>query len=801
MDNHEKCTHCKEKIVVPAVLKTKKEDLLFCCHGCKTVYEILHEKGLKQYYQLRDNASSLSGPVNISSEKYLYLDNQEFAEKYVKEVSGTKVIKFYLEGIHCVACLWLLEKLPEFIPKVITSQLNMSKSICTVTTSKDIKLSTVAKQFELLGYKPHPVMESSEAEELAKKEDRKMLIKIAVAFACAGNIMLLATSLYAGLEEENLKEYFRWLNLIISLPVLLYSATPFYQSAWSAVKMKKISIDIPIVFAIFMVTISGVYSLLTGTDHLYFDSITVLVFLLLFARFILKKAQQRGLSSTEISSFFANQVAYKPMDGSDELEAVPAKFLKQHDKVVVPSGENIPADGLVIKGTSNINSSLLTGESIPERVEKGSYVYSGTINLDSPLTVQIMNTAEESRLGKILKSVESGWNTKADIVLFADLIAKYFVYIVFSIATAVAISFALAGNIEAGLTRALTLIIITCPCALGLTTPLALTLTLGRLAKQGIIVKNEQVIEKLTKAENIFLDKTGTLTYGSFQVSKVENLSEKITNIYEIIYALEARSKHPIAKAICTYIEKKFYSENKVIHTIELSNYAEIPGQGVSAIFDNKKFEIKKSSRPHYESLTNIAVYQDGTEIMLISLKDELRDDAVESIKTIKNNNLTPYIISGDNQKTVNEVAQKLKIESEKALGNITPEQKNDFMLKNPRTIMVGDGANDAIALSNAYVSVAVHGSVDISLRVADIYISKTGVSNLTKVIEASHDTLKVIKRNLKFSLVYNLLGATLAIFGFITPLVAAILMPISSLTVLVSTFVSTKKLKNLDHI
>lgn len=801
MKSHEKCTHCGEKIVVPTLLKTDNSEFIFCCHGCKTVYEILHDKGLEQYYQLRKNASDESStPVIITNDKFLYLDNSEFLDKYSKKVADTVIVKFYLEGIHCVACLWLLEKLPEFVPGVIISELNMSKSICTVTATKDTKFSSVAKQFEILGYKPHPVMESSEIEALAKKEDRSMMIKIGVAFACAGNIMLLASSLYAGLEEEGLKEYFRWLNLFISLPVVLYSAIPFYQTAWAAIKNRQISIDVPIVVAIILVTLSGVYNLFIGSEHIYFDSISVLVFLLLFARFILKKAQQKGLSTTEVSSFFANQVAYRPIDGTNEYEAIHAKFLKIHEKIIVPEGENIPVDGLVLEGTSNINTSLLTGESVPEKVSKGSYVYSGTINLDSTLTVQVLNTIEESRLGKILKSVESGWNTKADIVLFADRIAKYFVLVVFSLAFLVTLYFGINAELETGLVRALTLIIITCPCALGLTTPLALTLTLGRLAKNGIIIKNEKIIEKLTKVKEIFLDKTGTLTYGSFQVIKWVNQEDHIENLYEIIHTLESKSKHPVARAINDYLVKDFYNKSKILKPVEISDFKEVPGIGVGGIYAGNHFSIKSSKLEKSPSTTTVGVFINDKEVITIFLKDELREDAIDSLKQIQKAQITPYIISGDNQATVNEISAKLGLSQTNCFGGVSPEQKNKYISKHPNAIMVGDGANDAIALSNAFVGIAVHGSVDMSLRAADIYISKAGVKNLAKLIAASQDTMSVIKRNLKFSLIYNIIGAILALTGHITPLLAAVLMPISSLTVLISTFVSTKRLKQLDR-
>jgi heavy metal translocating P-type ATPase len=800
MLNPNTCSHCGEKIVIPSKLKLKNEEYLFCCNGCKTVFEILHDKGFQEYYRLKKTSDSISNPVVISEEKYLYLDDKDFLSKYTKQINNTHTMKFYLEGIHCVACLWLIEKLPEFIPGVLSSELNMSKSTCTVTTLENVNFSDVAKQFEMLGYKPHPVLETSEIEALAKKEDRKMLIKIAVAFASAGNIMLLAISLYAGLEEHYLKEYFRWLNFYLSLPVLLYSATPFYHSAFTAVKNRKISIDIPIVVAIILVTIAGVISLFQGTDHLYFDSITVLVFLLLFARYVLKKAQQKSLSATEVSSFFANQFATRINSETGIEEVVHAKFLNKLEKIIVRPGQNIPVDGLVLEGDSNINSSLLTGESLPEKVTKGSYVYSGTINLDKNLIVQVLNTPEESRLGKILESVESGWNQKADIVEFSDRIARYLVYTVFSLSIIIIFIMGFYDQWAEGMIRALTLIIITCPCALGLTTPLALTLTLGRLAKVGIIIKNEKVIEKLTKAKRIFLDKTGTLTYGSFQVVHFKS-NQQIKNFEDIIFALESRSKHPIAKSITQYLEKKYYEQNIQFQNISIDNFKEIPGIGVYGEVAGVTYEIKASDLSNNQTTTNVGIYQNAALVGEIQLRDEIRLDAKKSVDLLKKFHLKPMIISGDNQLTVNEVAKVLDIPFENAKGRVSPEEKNSIIQSHDKSVMVGDGANDAIALSSAFVGIAVHGSVDIALRAADVYISKSGVRHVLDLLTAANETMRVIRRNLVFSLVYNIIGTACALLGLITPLFAAILMPLSSLTVLISTFISTKKLNELDKI
>jgi heavy metal translocating P-type ATPase len=792
IEKSQNCVHCKEPIIVPSSLKIDGEEILFCCNGCKTVYEILHTQGLENYYKLKKNSGSeKSTPIRLSNEKYIYLDSDDFLNKYSNSTDSIVSLRFYLEGVHCVACLWLIEKIPELIPELVSSQLNMSKSVVTVTGIKDIKFSKVAKLLEQLGYRPHPIMESEDIDYLNKIEDRKMMIKIAIAFACAGNVMLLSSSIYTGAEGV-FKEYFRVTSFIVSLPVVLFSAIPFYKTAFSALRNRKVSIDIPIVFAIILVMVSGAFNLITGSDHIYFDSITVLIFLLLFARFLLKKAAQKGLSASEISNFFSNQVANK-LNINNEIESVHAKFLNKLDKIVVRSGENIPADGIITEGSSTVNNSLLSGESLPVKVNKGDYVYSGTINIDSSLTIQVMNNIEDSRLGKILKNVEAGWNQKADIVTFADVVAKYFIITVLTLATITLLYFGLMQNWETGFVRALTLIIITCPCALGLTTPLALTLTLSRLAKNGIIVKNEKVIEKLTKAKQVFLDKTGTLTYGTFQIIDWKTI-EKTDNIENIIYSLESRSEHPIAKAISEYIIKNKSSQKLQIEIVPFNSFNEIPGVGVEGYFNNQFFQIKSTTGLNDKAVTSVGVYLNNKLIHNILLKDQLRDGAKQAIDKIKSFNMEPFILSGDNSSTVQETASSLNISPKNALSSVSPERKNDFISQYSQGVMIGDGANDAIALSKAYVGIAVHGSVDISLRAADIYISKSGVNHITELFEAVFSTMAVIKRNLKFSLIYNIIGATLAVTGHITPLLAAVLMPLSSLTILISTFISSRK-------
>jgi Cu2+-exporting ATPase/Cu+-exporting ATPase len=290
------------------------------------------------------------------------------------------------------------------------------------------------------------------------------------------------------------------------------------------------------------------------------------------------------------------------------------------------------------------------------------------------------------------------------------------------------------------------------------------------------------------------LDKTGTLTYGTFQIIEWQTI-EDIENIDNIVYSLESRSEHPIAKAISEYIIQIKSSKNLQIDVVKIDSFNEIPGVGVEGHLNNNYFQIKSTSSSTDEAVTTVGVYLNNKLIHRVMLKDQLRDGALAAIDKIKSFNMEPFILSGDNKNTVQEIAKSLNISSENAFSSVSPEEKNNFISKYDQGVMVGDGANDAIALSNAYVGIAVHGSVDISLRAADIYISKSGVNHLTELFEAVFGAMTIIKRNLKFSLFYNILGASLAITGHITPLLAAVLMPLSSLTVLISTFISSKKL------
>ena len=774
------CIHCDEDILIPIFSDNDQEHKEpFCCRGCLTVFTVINNKGLEKYYEIKKQSAIFKrrSPVEGKFQQFSYLDQKDFLDDYSYEnLYKSPTMEFYLEGIHCVACLWLIEKLPEYLEDVEQSRLDMQKSVATISIKAGGKFSNVARELNNLGYKPHALKRNQDTKALRTKEERKMLLKIGIAAAGASNIMLYAVSLYAGATGE-LAHYFNLMSVIFAVPVLFYSASPFYKTAWNAMKNRTLSIDIPISMALLVGAASGFYNLFTGVNENYFDSLTALVFLLLLSRYFLNKVQEEGLTANDLNFFYEGNTVLKKID-NDFIEIHP-QFLKIGDIIKISTNEMIPADGTVLEGESLINNSLLTGESKPLAVTVNQEVFSGTVNLTHDLLIKVENVKENSRIGKILKQIESGWIQKSPIVDLTNRISKHFILTVFVLAIGLFFAFFLKGETKTGLDRAFTLLIVTCPCALALATPLTLTRTLSRAQKIGIIIKNNEVVEKLSKTNTIFFDKTGTLTYGILKINNFKELNIAKTPLFEVINTLEQFSTHPVAIALKEYA---FDQGARTIHP--LNDYQEHMGTGVSGVINQHFYEIKSHK-----------IFEDNICIAEFGLEDHIRNDTKASIEALKAQGLDVKLISGDEKSIVDKIGLEAGFDQKNIYSYMTPENKLLMMENNPHTLMVGDGANDAMALSRSYVSVAVLGALDISLRASDIYLTTPGISHVTRLVAISNETMKVVRRNLVLSLFYNMFSVYAAFTGLISPLTAAIVMPISSLTVLVSTIIGTKKL------
>ncbi|MEZ4375128.1 MAG: heavy metal translocating P-type ATPase [Polyangiaceae bacterium] len=813
------CAHCG--LVVPAGLIESEQEHQFCCHGCRTVYHVLHQNGLTAYYDYRRADGTSVGPALASGRSYAHFDEAKFHELYVRhEPDGTLNVRFLLEGVHCAACVWLVEKLPRLVPGVLESRLDLGKNLVALRWDPEqVALSAIAEAIDRLGYPPHPPQADQRAE-LDKKEDRKLLIRIAVAGACAGNVMLMAAALYGGLFQGMAAEYealFRWGSFLLTLPAVLWAAALFYKGAFYALRARAPHMDLPITIGILTGFGWGAYNTLRGTGEIYFDSVTALIFLLLVGRWVQRRHQRRASRAAELlyamapasarliegaTSEDGSLLAFGAASQHYRVREVPLEALELGALVEVRAGDRVPVDGLVVDGASEVDRAWLTGESRPELVEAGAVVHAGTVNVSSRLIVRAERTGHATRMGQLMERVEEAQSRRAPIVLLADRWSGFFVIAVLVLASLTLLSWWSHGPTQA-IEHAVALLIVTCPCALGMATPLAVGAALGRAAQSGLLIKGGDVLERLQKPGRVVFDKTGTLTLGKLVLEDVRGDERYLP----WVLAMERQSAHVIARALVSGLEERLSPEQlaeakrldgvRARERLGAGLFAEIDGhdvrignvQGARCLAEWASQGAEELAR---HGRTPVLVTVDGEVELLLGLGDPLRPDARETLQRLTDLGYDLAVLSGDHPATVEALVRQTGAPFVLALGGVTPEQKLEYVeqwVKERPVVMVGDGVNDAAALSAASVGVAVHGGAEASLQAADVFATRPGLTPVWRLIDGSRKSLGVVRRNLVFSLVYNLVGATLALAGVLNPLIAALLMPLSSLTVVTSSF------------
>jgi P-type Cu2+ transporter len=799
------CQHCG--LPVPPGLLVDGAELQFCCLGCRTVFEAILANGLERYYQLKQSDPGEPNPARPSSRTYLELDDREFLGAHAPEVAkGLRCTELYLEGVHCSACVWLVEKLPRVAQGVVDARLDMRRaSVRIVWEDSQVSLSRIAQTLDSLGYTPHAGHDLTRRE-LRKREDRNLLVRIAIAGAGAGNVMLLAFALYGGSFHGIEHEYgslFRWMSLGIGLVVLLWPGNLFLRGAWAALRTRTAHLDLPIAIGLGAGAVAGTANTLLDRGEIYFDSLTGLVFLLLVGRYVQRRLEQRAADVVE--RLFSLTPNFARLREGQAYREVPIEALCLEQVVEVRPGESFPADCDVIEGESSVDLALLTGESRPVAVSPLDKVFAGAVNIERPVLARVTARGQDTRLGKLLTLMDEYARRKAPIVKLADRVAGYFTIgtITLSFITLVSWHFVDARR---AVDNALSLLIVTCPCGLGLATPFAVAVALGRAARASILVKGGDVLEELGKRvhqrQTIFLDKTGTLTEPGLAV--VEWHGDD--SIADQVAALESLVSHPVARAIAGYADGTLHRDHAAL--------TQATRQGISGTVGGKQFRVGSesfvvestlatSSQPEASGpdwaitarreitskcLTPVWVCVDGLVTSVIGVGSLVRADATKTIQALKAIGYAPVILSGDDPDTVRRLGQQLGIEPGDSRGGLSPEDKLAIVLdatSKGSALMVGDGVNDAAALSAATVGIAVHGGAEASLVAADVYIGRPGVSVLIELLTGSSRTLGVIRRCLGVSLAYNLVAAALAISGIINPLIAAILMPLASFSVL----------------
>lgn len=796
------CSHCG--LVVPAGLIKQGHDTQFCCAGCRTAYDVIRGCGLDRYYRVREAAEAEPAPVKSTGKRYGEMDDALFASLYVKPAgTGLCRVELFLEGVHCAACVWLVERLPSVVKGVVEARLDLRRSLVRVVWDpSQVKLSAVARVLDSLGYPPHPARDSR-SRSVRRVEDRRMLIRLAVAGACAGNVMLLALALYSGAfshMEAQYQHLFRWLSMMFSVVSLAWPGSVFFRGAGAAIRTRTAHLDLPIAVGLAAGGVWGVVNTVLGRGEIYFDSLSVLVFALLVGRLI-QHRQQRWSSDAIELLFSLTPTSTRRVEGGRVVE-VPVEALSVGDTVEVLAGESFPVDGVVEQGESSIDQSLLTGESLPVAVRTGDAVPAGAVSLSGVVRVRVAATGEATRIGRLLKMVEEGTRRRAPIVRLADRIASVFVVAMLSLAALTAGAWLFLDPANA-IDHAVALLIVTCPCALGLATPLAITVAIGRGAQRGILIKGGDAVESLAKPGKdggvIFLDKTGTLTQGRMTLVSWHGPE----HVKPMVAAVEGGSSHPIARALVQGLA--------VSEAPDVVDLKQETGLGITGRVDGREIVVGSSafvrsvtkrvgpgvdeaeSRVIGRGLAPVVVAVDGEAVAVAGVGDPLREDSRRAIDAMRAAGWDVRILSGDHPAVVRAAAGALGIEN--AVGGATPEDKLRIVTEAVHergrggVVMVGDGVNDAAALAAATVGIAVHGGAEASLAAADVYLSRPGVGPVAELLDASRRTLGVIRLNLAVSIGYNATAAALAMTGVITPLIAAILMPASSLTVLTLSF------------
>ena len=800
------CFHCGLPVPKGAsyTVEINNEEKPMCCMGCQSVAQVIVDNGLTDFYNHRTEKSNKPADL-IPAELQIY-DNDALQESFVtfaadEQKGSIREASLILEGIVCAACVWLNERNVKQLEGVIDFRVNYSTHRASLKWDNDkIKLSDVLLAIANTGYNAHP-FDPARLDTLHQKEKSAALRRIALAGIGMMQVMMPAIAIYLGENSDmtdSMLHFLRWISLIITTPVVLYSSRVFFTSAWRDLKRGVFGMDVPVSLAIGSAYIASVWATLTNSGEVYFDSVVMFTFFLLLGRFLEMGARHKAGQVADALVRLLPQTATrleKDSNGNDIQTVIAASELALGDRVLIKPGETIPADGSVIEGASSANESVLTGESMPRHKTVGDTLIGGSVNVESPLTMQIDKLGDSTMLSSIIRLLDRAQSEKPNLAKFADRSAGWFVLLLLGIATAVFAAWWFIDPSRA-FWVALSVLVITCPCALSLATPAALTAATGNLTEQGVLATRGHALETLAKITHVIFDKTGTLTYGRLKVIKTQILSDSLSEkeCKALASGLEASSEHPIAQAIQ---ELSLKPQNFVQLSAE-------SGRGVEGKLDNKAYRIgtqsyvaelagEKNLNQDKSTISSLetTVYL-GTKnqwLAVFDLQDEIRKEAKQSIEKLQAMGIKVSLLSGDNPQAVKAVSQSLKIEA--ASAELLPADKlakvQQYQSQGEVVAMIGDGVNDAPVLAAADVSIAMGSGSQLAQASADMILLSENLAQLPSSIHLSKRMQSIIHQNFAWAIIYNVVAIPLAAMGWVAPWMAAIGMSMSSLVVVLN--------------
>ncbi len=771
-----------------------------CCAGCQAVAQTIAGEDLEAYYRSRTAFAPGAAVEADDAERLRLYDLDSVQDGLVQRDGDVREVQLLLEGITCSACVWLNEQHLSRLPGVLLAEVNYTTHRARVRwNATQVRLSEILRAVREIGYSAFPATLAN-AEQSRRRESRAALWRLFVAGFGMMQVMMYAVPAYLaddGTMTADIERLMRIASFVLTVPVVFYSAGPFFRGAWRDLRRRRLGMDVPVALGIAVSFLASVIATFGSGGEVYYDSITMFVFFLLGGRFLEMRARQKAASSLEYLDralpLGAHRLTGYP--GSHDAEEVPAVTLRAGDLVLVKPGEVVPADGTLVDGETETDEALLTGESLPVVKRAGAPLVAGAVNRLSPAVMRVERVGEATRASHIRRLTERAAGQRPPIVEITDRIAGWFVASVLLVAAA-AVAYWLRVDPERALWIGVSVLVVTCPCALSLATPTALAVSVGALARRGVVVTRVQAIEALERVTHVVLDKTGTLTQGRLSLTGA-TFADGVerTHALGIAAALERGSEHPIAHAI------QEAARHIGIRAPSSAALHAVPGSGVEGEIDAIRYRL--GNRRYVAQLARVLpppadAEDDSTAVWLgakerwlarFSLRDALRPEARELVRALRAHGKRVLVLSGDEPAAVSSLAGSLGIDTYE--GGMTPESKQARVkaLQDTGAVvaMVGDGVNDAPVLAQAQVSVAMGSGAIVSQAQSDLVLLSGRLGGLTDALSTAHRTLRIVRENLGWATLYNVVALPLAVAGYITPWLAGIGMAGSSLLVVLN--------------
>lgn len=788
------CFHCGEKIEKQIIFDDKK----FCCIGCKSVYQLLSKNDLCEYYHINEKpGQQLNHKVNFK--QYEILDNPETTNKLINfKNENDSHVKFYIPYMHCSSCIFLLENMQRLNPNIVSSRVNFQKKeVEIIYHHHNIGLKEIAIALHQIGYPPYISLASQDTGSKTKNVNRSQIYKIGIAGFAFGNIMMLSFPEYFHLsdfsETSKFSNIFNILSLVLSLPVLLYCSQEFFTSAYYSIKQKYLNIDAPIALAILITFLRSIYEITYGSKVGYFDSMTGIVFFMLLGRYFQNKTYDHISFERDYKSYFPLGVTViEKLNNSLIEKTIPVSEIKVGMRIIIRQNELIPADGILFNGEACVDYSFVTGEAEPVNKVLGEVLYAGGRQKGSQIEVEVLKEVSQSYLTSLWNKEEQikDVNIENETEMVA-VINKYFSYALLILAT-LAFVYWWPSNLQKAINAVTTILIVACPCALLLSATFTYGNVLQILAKSNMYIKNAKAVERFADADTIVFDKTGTITKSN--AAGIEWVGYTLKNYdKKLIASLAKESIHPLSKRISSYLNES--------QRFDVNNLKEHTGKGVEAFINGEYVSIGSYDfvGGNLEPITNkgskvyVAINKEVKGYF--NFKNVYRDGVVNLFNDLQQQGYELHLLSGDNENEKNYLSNFF---TDKATLNFnqSPQQKLNYienlMKKGKKVIMVGDGLNDAGALKKSYAGIAVTDDANFFTPACSAILEGDKLSNLKQYLDYTKSGANIIKASFVISLVYNVVGLSYALTGTLQPVIAAILMPLSTISIVLFTTVSS---------